>query len=167
MIEYELLYLVPESKEGELVAIREKVGKMVTSQGGTFLAAETTEKRKMAYPIKKESRGIYIARRFTLPDRDEQGEDEESKTGGVLRAMNRELGLSPDILRSLLVRADDLPELKPIERVEKRESSHRGGRYEKRGALRPMPQAPVATPEVAKEISKEELDEQLKKKLDI
>lgn len=164
MIEYEILYLVPESKESELGAIREKIEKMVTAQGATFLPEETTEKRKMAYPIEKESRGIYVARRFTLPDRDEQ---EEINTGASLQAMNRELELSPDVLRSLIVRADDLPELKAIERVERRETNHRGNRYEKRGALRPMPQAPVAPKEETKEISKEDLDEQLKKKLDI
>lgn len=164
MLEYELFYLVGESKEGDLGRIKEAVEKTVTARGGTFLPPETQEKRKLAYPVKKEIRGIYCARRFTMPGKDDT---EEQTTGESLFDINRDLQLSTDILRSLVVRAEDLPELKPIERVERRETTSRTGRYERRGALRPMPQAPIAPQEEKKEISPEELDKQLKKQLDI
>jgi ribosomal protein S6 len=163
MLEYELFYLVGESKEGDLGRIKETVEKTVTARGGTFLSPETQEKRKLAYPVKKEIRGTYCARRFTMPGKDDT---EEQTTGQSLFDINRDLQLSSDILRSLVVRAEDLPELKPIERVEK-QVTNRTGRYERRGALRPMPQAPVAPKEEKKEISPEELDKQLKKQLDI
>ena len=48
MIEYELFYLVGESKDAELPRIRTAVEEVVTSNGGTFLAPMTEEKRKMA-----------------------------------------------------------------------------------------------------------------------
>lgn len=163
-VEYELLYLVGESKESESPRIREAVEKIVTDQGGTFLSPQTEEKRKMAYQVKGEARGIYIARRFTLPDKDERDANVETHP---LVQINRELGLSKDILRFLLVLADDLPELKPIERVERPKVENRSGRYEKRGAVRPMPQAPIAPKEEAKAVSQEEIDAQLKAKLDI
>lgn len=167
MVEYELYYLVGESKESELPRIREVVEKMVTTEGGTFLPPVTEEKRKMAYEVKGEVRGTYIARRFTLPDIDEQ--DANGKEAGVhpLTAINRSLQLSKDILRFLVVLAKDLPELKPIPRVERPKVESRGGRYEKRGSVRPMPQAPVAPKEDAKPVSNEQIDEQLKAKLDI
>ncbi len=71
------------------------------------------------------------------------------------------------MLRFIVVRADDLPELKPIERVERPRPESRSGRYERRGAVRPMPQAPVAPKEEAKPVSQEQIDKQLKEKLDI
>lgn len=170
MVEYELLYLVGESKESELPRIREAVEQIVVSAGGTFLAPITEEKRKMAYEVKKEVRGTYIARRFTLPDKDEQDEKGiEAGAAHPLTVINRALQLSKDVLRFLIVLAKDLPELKPIERVERPKTENRGGsnRYEKRGAVRPMPQAPVAPKETAAPVSDEQIDEQLKKKLDI
>ena len=165
MIEYELFYLVGESKDVELPRIREAVEQIVISNGGTFLARVTEEKRKMAYEVKKEVRGTYIARRFTLPDKDEQVGDVEVHP---LTSINRALQLSNDVLRSLILRADDLPELKAIERVERPRTESRSGRYEKRGSVRPMPQAPV-TPkqETAKPVSEGDIDKQLKEKLDI
>lgn len=168
MIEYELLYLVGESKDAELPRIREDVEKLITSHGGTFLAPQTEEKRKMAYLVKKEVRGTYIARRFTLPDKDEQ-----EATGVVvdvhpLTSINRALQLSKDILRFLIVLADDMPELKAIEREERPRTENRGNRYEKRGAVRPMPAPIAATKEEEKKpVSAAQIDEQLKDVLNI
>ena len=167
MVEYEVLYLVGESKEAELPRIREAVEQIVTGNGGTFLAPMTEEKRKMAYQVEKEERGTYIARRFTLPDKDERDASGDEPEIHPLTATNRALRLSKDVLRFLIVLAKDLPELKPIERVERPKTDSRSGRYEKRGAVRPMPQAPIAPQETAKAVSNEQIDEQLKAKLDI
>lgn len=170
MVEYELFYLVGESKDAELPRIRTAVEEVVTSNGGTFLPPMTEEKRKMAYEVKKEVRGTYIARRFTLPDIDErEATGTEIAEGSVhpIVAMTRTLQLSKDVLRFIIVRADDMPELKAIERVERPKAENRSGRYERRGAVRPMPQAPVAPKEEAKPVSQEQIDAQLKEKLDI
>jgi ribosomal protein S6 len=167
MIEYELLYLVGESKEAELPRIREAVEEIVTSSGGTFLAPQTEEKRKMAYLVEKEERGVYIARRFTLPDKDEHDATGVESEVSPLAVINRALQLSKDVLRFLIVLAKDLPELKAIERVERPKTESKGGRYEKRGSVRPMPQAPVAPKEAVKPVSNQQIDDQLKAKLDI
>lgn len=171
MVEYELFYLVGESKDAELPRIREAVEQVVVSNGGTFLAPQTEEKRKLAYMVKNEIRGTYIARRFSLPDKDEQeaAAGPEPVEGKVhpITLINRVLQLSKDVLRFLIVSADDLPELKAIERVERPKSESKSGRYERRGAMRPMPQAPVAPKEESKPVSTEQIDEQLKEKLDI
>lgn len=167
MVEYELFYLVGESKDAELVRIKADVEKLVTDNDGTFLPPQTEEKRKMAYMVKKESRGTYIARRFTLPDKDERDTEGGIVETHPLTVINRALQLSKDVLRFLIVKADTLPELKAIPREERPKTESRGNRYEKRGAVRPMP-APVAPKEeVKKVVSEEEMDAQLKAKLNI
>lgn len=167
MIEYELFYLVGESKDAELPRIRTDVEKLVVSFGGTFLAPQTEEKRKMAYEVKKETRGTYIARRFTLPDKDEMDAKGVAPEVHPLVAINKALLLSKDVLRFLIVAAKGMPELKAIEREERPRTENRSNRYEKRGSVRPMP-APVAqVKEEAKAVSTEQIDEQLKAKLDI
>lgn len=164
MIEYELFYLVGESKEGQKDAIRAAVEGIVTKFGGTFLPPETEEKRKLAYEVKGEARGTYIARRFTLPGKDEQ---DEERSESPVAAITHELQLAPDVLRFLIVRADDLPELKPIERVVRQKTEKGRERYERRGATQAMPAAPVTPVAEEKPTSQAEIDKQLKEKLDI
>jgi ribosomal protein S6 len=167
MVEYELFYLVGESKDAELARIKQDVEKVVTDNGGTFLAPQTEEKRKLAYLVKKESRGTYIARRFTLPGKDERDETGDVPETHPLVTINRTLQLSKDVLRFLLVNAAGMPELKAIPREERPRTENRGNRYEKRGAVRPMP-APIAPKEEEKKaVSQEQMDAQLKEKLDI
>jgi len=169
MVEYELYYLVGESKESELPRIKEAVEKIVISEGGVFLAPITEEKRKMAYTIKKETRGTYIARRFTLPGKDDQKEGiADEKMVHPLTTITRNLQLSKDVLRFIIISAKELPELKAIPRVEKPKTESQGNRYERRGAVRPMPSAPVTPKEEEKKsVSNEQIDDQLKAKLDI
>lgn len=168
MVEYELFYLVGESKDADLPRIKADVEKLITDNDGTFLAGETEEKRKLAYLVKKESRGTYIARRFTLPDKDERDGAGVAMDTHPLVTINRALQLSKDVLRFLIVNATGMPELKAIPREERPRTENRGNRYEKRGAVRPMPQAPVAPKEEEKKVvSPEEMDAQLKEKLDI
>lgn len=166
MIEYELFFLVGESQEGEKEAISARVAKLIEAEGGVFLEPITEEKRKLAYEIKGETRGTFIARRFTLPGIDELAEERGPEEVHPLDKMNRALQLDKGVLRFILVRADNLPELKPIERVEKPRTDRRG--YEKRSA-RPQNDAPApAVPtEEQKAVSNEAIDEQLKSKLDI
>lgn len=167
MVEYELFYLVGESKDAELARIKQDVEKVVTENDGTFLPPQTEEKRKLAYMVKKESRGTYIARRFTLPDKDERDEQGSAVEIHPLVTINRTLQLSKDVLRFLIVNAEAMPELKAIPREERTKTENRGNRYEKRGAVRPMP-APIApVEEVKKAVSEEEMDAQLKAKLNI
>ncbi len=167
MVEYELFYLVGESKDAELARIKQDVERVVTENDGTFLAPQTEEKRKLAYMVKKESRGTYIARRFTLPDKDERDEQGNTVEIHPLVTINRTLQLSKDVLRFLIVNAEAMPELKAIPREERTKTENRGNRYEKRGAVRPMP-APIApVEEVKKAVSEEEMDAQLKAKLNI
>lgn len=161
-LEYELFYLVGEKKDAELPRIKEEVEKMVMEVGGTFLAPVTEEKRKMAYEIKGEVRGTYIARRFTLPDRDEI-ERTPDEIHPIVK-IERALTLSKDVLRSIVLRAEELPELKPIEREERPMTDKRLGRGERQRSARVVKDVPVIQEKpapAAKEVSEKQIDEQL------
>lgn len=140
-VEYELYYLVGELKEAELPKIREEVERIVKSFGGEFLPAETSEKRTLAYLVRKEKRGTYIARRFTLPGRSDEPfvEEAEPKEHAIF-GIDRELKLYQDVSRFLILRADDLPELAPIVR-EEYPTAPRKAMRDRRGA--PMSSRPV------------------------
>ncbi len=122
---YELFYLIGASKEAELEKIKGEVKELVSSLGGVFEEKETLEKRKMAYGIKQETHGIYVAVRFELPDQENINE------------ISRKMNLNNNIMRFLISRADELPELKSKEeRIREAEGK----------AV-----APVAKPEAKKE----------------
>ncbi len=102
-MKYELFYLVAGSKEAELETIKAGASAIITAEGGVFEEKEVVEKRKLAYQIKHETHGIYVARRFSVEDTEK------------LQTITRNLNLYTSILRSVISRADELPELKTKE----------------------------------------------------
>lgn len=100
---YEILYLIGGSKEAEMEKIKGEVKELVSSLGGVFEEKETVEKRKTAYQIKQETHGIYIATRFELPETENINE------------ISRKMNLNNNIMRFIISRADELPELKSKE----------------------------------------------------
>ena len=128
---YELFYLIGASKEAELEKIKEEVKNLVSSLGGVFEEKETLEKRKMAYGIKQETHGIYVAVRFKLPEAENINE------------ISRKMNLNNNIMRFLISRANELPELKSKEeRI--REAEGKAAAH-------------VAKPEVKKEVPAQEV----------
>ncbi len=175
MKEYEIFYLIGESKEAEIPRIKEEVEKLLLGESATLLPDETMDKRKLAYPVKKEVRGTYIARRFTVPIEEEATAEELEAREEVLdfvARVSKKLHLSKDILRFLILKADELPALMKIDRTEKakptrgsdtgdRKSFSRGGKTESGVSVKEAPK-----PE-EKPVSQEEMDRQLKEVLDI
>jgi ribosomal protein S6 len=128
-LQYELFYVVGDSHESTLPQIQEEVTKLVETQGGTWLEGEMIERRKLAYAIKKETRGTYIAKRFTLPNIDERKKTE--KVASVAE-LSRQLELHKGVLRHVIVRAEGLPALGERETVPQiarpgRRDDRRGG----------------------------------------
>jgi len=113
-MQYELFYLVGEAQEPGLEKIKSDVENIVAKEGGKWLDPEIIEKRKMAYKIKRQYRGTYVARRFDISavDSDEPRED-------AVQAISKHIKLNQDILRFLIVKTDDLPELKSREEIRK------------------------------------------------
>ncbi|HPN96546.1 MAG TPA: 30S ribosomal protein S6 [Candidatus Moranbacteria bacterium] len=100
---YEIFYLIGASREAEAEKIIEEIKKIVTSSGGVFEEKETREKRKLAYKIKHETHGLYVAQRFSLEDPE------------AIKDISKKTNLNQDILRFIISKADEIPELKSKE----------------------------------------------------
>lgn len=138
MTEYEILYLVGESKRGDLDRIKQLVEETITAAGGEALPGEFADERRMEYAIGKERRGAYIARRFTAKE----------GAGDVPGAITKKLLLHHDILRFIVVNAEGLPTLEDSQERVKRSSDTRRrptGRY---GASRARSALPAVAPVV-------------------
>ena len=122
-MEYEICYLVGESNEANLEKIKEEVEGIISQEGGKILPAEKIEKRKMAYKIKKEIRGIYVARRFEM----EKNEDDVVENVNAIDDITKKLNLKNEVLRFMIIKADELPSLVKKEegQVEENKKSER------------------------------------------
>jgi ribosomal protein S6 len=99
---YELFYLIGASREADVEKIKEDITKMVSEAGGKFSEKETLEKRRLAYQIKHETHGIFIAQRFEL--------DAEK-----IPDLSKKINLYPNLTRFIISKASELPELKSKE----------------------------------------------------
>ncbi len=98
-MEYELFYLVGASQEAELEQIKSGVSEVVTSEGGVFNPKQVVEKRRLAYEVRHETHGFYIAQRFILEDMEK------------IPTITKNLNLYSKILRFIVSRSAELPEL--------------------------------------------------------
>lgn len=108
---YELFYLVGATKEAELPKIKPEIQSIITTEGGVLEEKEVTEKRKLAYKVGRETHGSYVAHRFDL--------EESEKLSGI----NKKLNLYPGILRFIISRTEDLPELTTREERKEKEAA--------------------------------------------
>ena len=98
MREYELTYIVrPDVDEEGLAAITARVQQVITSNGGRVIKADSWGKRRLAYPIRRYTEGYYTFLRTELTDK-------------AIREVERQLKLSEDVFRHLLVRVEETTE---------------------------------------------------------
>jgi len=176
-MQYELFYLIGERQEANLDAIKKNVNSILVSGKATLLEPELSEKRKLTYAIKHQTKGVYITRRFELPGADEIDESIDKKEFGI-EAITKKLNLSNDVLRFMIVKTEDLPDLGAKERrktqemnAQKQVSARPQQRPEKQShqssqQIKKRPQPKPIQPEVTKEAAKD-IDEQLDKLLNI
>jgi small subunit ribosomal protein S6 len=94
---YELVYIVrPTADEQALAAVNDKVNKFVALSGGSVVKRDDWGKRVLAYPILKFTEGFYSVLQFDMP-------------ASAVRDLERSLGLTEQVLRHLVVRAETLP----------------------------------------------------------
>lgn len=152
-MQYELFYLVGESKEPDLEKIKEEIKNAVIQEGGNFLELQVTEKRKLAYKIKGESRGTYVAQRFEIEDdKDTEGSEEKNQISNITKKLN----LNQNIFRFIIIKSDELPELKTREKAAKRRDRKEERIFETKEVKKEKKK-----PEVPKDID-EKLEEILK-----
>ena len=157
-MKYELIYLIGASKEAEIPQIKENVEKIITDNGGIFGDVEWVNKRKLAYKIKKDTQGTFIAKRFELEDTEK------------LVEINSKLRLETGLIRFMISRADTLPELKEFEERPREDFQKKSGQLEVRENKRPEVQektqeeAPIQKTEEVASPEKEVPVEETKKK---
>jgi ribosomal protein S6 len=149
-MQYELFYLVGERNEPNLEAIRQEVSELLISEKATLLDPELTEKRKLAYEIKHQSRGTYVTRRFEMPEIDYWANQEETagKEFGI-EVITKKLNLTNTVLRFIIVKTDSLPALGAKEKRQQMEQ--KDGKVIKKEA---KPQRPESRPFMKKEAPK-------------
>ena len=92
---YEALYIVPpELSDEDITAITEKYKKAVEDQGGEVESVNRWDKRRLAYPIKDQTEGIYVLMTF-------KGEPKAQAE------LDRVLRIADEVLRHLIVRLDE------------------------------------------------------------
>lgn len=104
--EYELTYIVrPDADEETVAAINARVEQTITANGGRVLKTDYPwgkERRRLAYPIRRYNEGFYILHRAELNDK-------------AIREVERQLRLSEDVIRHLLIRVEPEPGAQPAE----------------------------------------------------
>ena len=130
---YEAMFLLGQAAAIDLAGSVGHIKDNLTKNGATIVALKKWADRPLAYPIKKQKRGMYILCYFAAPT---------DKLGLIERAFN----LSEIVLRHLVVKADHLS-------VE--EMQNADGQVDLtieanlKAAAAPAPTAPAATPAAA------------------
>ena len=94
MKEYELTVLVHPDLEADLDKALDKVRALVTDNGGEIIKEDNWGKKKLAYQIRREDFAVYVYMEVNLP------------ADAPLKISNT-LNITDEVLRYLLVKADD------------------------------------------------------------
>ena len=92
----------PSVDEDGLVAVIDKGKALIERDGGKIDAVEPWGSRRLAYPIQKLWDGKYVLVRFDIP-------------GEQIASLERDLGLTEEIMRHLIVRPEEAPKAKPAD----------------------------------------------------
>ena len=121
MKEYELVVLYHPDLEVDIKPATKKVAGIIEGAGGKILAVDEWGRRKLAYPIKKETHAIYSVYTLELPSTAPQ-------------AINDTLNITSEVLRFLLVKVDlKIKALAEEDRREKAKSEEEEIKEDKEG----------------------------------
>ena len=94
MRQYELMIILdPELDERTLAPTLDKFLTVITKDGGTVDNVDTWGRRRLAYEINKKAEGLYAVANLTC-------------TPETSKELDRQLGLSEQVLRTKLMRVD-------------------------------------------------------------
>lgn len=106
---YELLYIVHPDLEGSTDKVTERVTAFIKKAGGEIASQEDWGKRKLAYKLAKNDYGVYVLVNFSVDS-------------VKLHEVERDLRLSEEVLRSMIVAVPELKEVKVKPKKEKKEA---------------------------------------------
>lgn len=95
MAVYEGMFILDPTKFArDPGAAAQQVADLITTHGGTVLAARLWDERKLAYPIKGHKKGVYWLTYFKMP-------------GSGLTGLERQCEITDEIIRKLVLKVDD------------------------------------------------------------
>lgn len=94
---YEGMFLLSQAVAANLGEAVAHIRQIIEKAGGTIIAMQKWDERRLAYEINKQKRAVYILVYFSAP-------------GPRLQEIERSCNLSEQILRNLIIRADHLTE---------------------------------------------------------
>jgi len=125
MRSYETTFIIAPTLDTEGVAAEiAAVKKVIADQGGEVTAEKEWGRRRLAYPIRDHSEGVYHILRFNLEDR------------GGLKALARHFRLDENVLRHLVIR-DEGTSLEDVGKMSESEE-HSDHRDQRHGPRRPF-----------------------------
>lgn len=141
MQDYELLYVVQgDESEEDSTKVVDSVNALLMKLGGKVEKEDTWGRRKLAYEITKQDYGWYVITRFSMDP-------------AKMLDFEKQLRLTNKIIRTVLVRTDELPSDEEIARAEEAKLAVPKDRKERVSA----PPKPVAAkPEADGKPKKEE-----------
>jgi len=137
--EYELVYILPsDSTEQQVADIHEQVESVAARFNGRVEKTENWGRRKLAYEIGRHKEGVYVLEVI-------------NGSGELMKEIDRRLRVLDQVIRHLVVRADE--EKKVVERTRTKRQSESERRRVKRG----LP--PVRQPGEGRQADLEETDD--------
>ena len=103
--EYETVYVLrPNTANDGVAEVNTKVKGIIEGMGGKVLKVDNWGKRRLAYEVAKERKGIYLYWRYLA-------------TSGVVEETERNLRMLDNVIRFLTIRVDDniAPDARPSE----------------------------------------------------
>jgi small subunit ribosomal protein S6 len=152
---YEILFILPNKfTDDESKKVAEKVGQVITENGGQITHTEYWGKKKLAYEIKHNTYGYYGLFEFDLE-------------GNILATVDKNLRLSNDVLRHQIVvkKAKTAEEIARAETIRVKINSKKAAatkQQEEKDKKTSTPATPVSTSKVKdKRVDLKDLDEKL------
>ena len=112
---YEMMYIAtPETVEEDIVKLNESITALVEKGGGSVEEVEEWGRRRLAYPIRKKTEGIYVLLEIT-------------GSGQEIAELERRFRVNDVILRYMTVRVDEDRKAAEKKRVKREKKKNRGG----------------------------------------
>ncbi|MEN0020437.1 MAG: 30S ribosomal protein S6 [Planctomycetota bacterium] len=141
---YEAMFLIGQAEAVDLAGVVDHIVDIITRSGGEIVAMKKWDERRLAYPIEKQRRGVYLLTYFKAE-------------GGALTRIDRDCNLSERIMRVLVLRADhltvdqmlaadareELATEAKLRAEREAERADRGGGVKLGGAAKPEEEAPA------------------------
>lgn len=110
---YEALFLVDSAlAAGDWAGLVEKITEMIEKRSGEIVSLKKWDERRLAYEINDKTRGTYILVYFNAePDQ--------------ITKLERDINLSEDVMRALILRADFVDQSQPIDKETPIEAAER------------------------------------------